>query len=310
MTLRMHHSEDSFEGISPSVEAKENRGIIFDIQPYSVHDGPGIRTLLFLKGCPLNCIWCSNPESQQSHPQLVYRRDLCKPECGNCEDEYGQIRNAGKPIMDNMELPCCPNGASTACGREYCLDEVMEIINRDRGFFGETGGITLSGGEPFCQPQFAHSILERCRESGINTAVESSLYVPFPIIETALPHINFFMFDIKLMNPKKHRRYCGVDNHLILDNISRLAKIARIPLLPRMPLIPGINVDDENIKKTGQFLAQNDLHYINILPYMRYGIMKYEQVGKTYKLMETPTPSDDVIQRVKAVFYQYDVYCL
>lgn len=310
MTFIMQHRENVFEGGTVSIKEKDTGGIIFDIQPYSVHDGPGIRTLLFLKGCPLNCTWCSNPESQRFHPQLLYRKDLCKPDCGACEDETGEVHNAGKAITPGTEMPCCPNGASKACGRHYSLDEVMEVINRDRGYFGEAGGITLSGGEPFCQPEFATAILERCRQSGINTAVESSMYVPFPIIEQALPHLNFFMFDIKLMDPKKHLRYCGVDNQPILENIAQLAKIARIPLLPRMPLIPGINADDENIKKTGRFLAQNDLHYINILPYMRYGIMKYEQVGKAYKLMETIPPSEEVIKRVKAVFYQYDVYCL
>ncbi|MCP5102640.1 MAG: glycyl-radical enzyme activating protein [bacterium] len=287
-------------------------GTIFDIQPYSVHDGPGIRTLIFLKGCPLSCTWCSNPESQHFSPQLLYREEFCKPECGSCKDEDGKIDNAGRVVSGpDVENPYrCPYGAARVSGREISLDMLMEVIRKDRPFFGETGGITLSGGEPFCQPEFVQAVLEECRGTGISTAVESCLHVPFPLIERALPFINFFMFDIKLMNSRKHTAYCGIHNEMIFDNIRRLAATAEVPLLPRLALIPGVNDDDENIHDMAAFLAENELRYINMLPYMRLGVMKYKQLGRTYGLEEVKPPSENDIARVTGIFAEHDVFCL
>jgi pyruvate formate lyase activating enzyme len=275
-------------------------GVIFDIQPFSVHDGPGIRTLIFIKGCPLDCKWCSNPESQFSGAQVLFKKDLCR-KCGAC---HGRTEKE----MEDAEL--CPYGALQVCGQEITIGELMEIIQRDRPFFGDTGGITLSGGEPFFQPAFILPLLERCAGLGISTAIETSLYIPFNYIERALPFLKFFMFDLKLMDPERHLKYCGVDNEMILENIAQLAKTAHIPLLPRMPLIPGVNDDDENIRKTAEFLRGNELMYINILPYMRLGVSKYEQIGRKYELDGTEPPSEDDMNRVKAIFYESDIFCL
>ncbi|HLP45046.1 MAG TPA: glycyl-radical enzyme activating protein, partial [Candidatus Kapabacteria bacterium] len=286
------------------------KGLIFDIQPYSVHDGPGIRTLIFIKGCPLCCKWCSNPESRHLKPQLMYKKELCRPECGKCKDETGAVHNAGKIVSDLSTAPHCPYHATRVSGTEITVNEMMEIIRNDRPFFGETGGITLSGGEPFCQPEFVQVLLEKCKSNGISTAIETSLYASFQIIEKAVLFLDFFMFDIKLMDPVKHFRYCGVDNALILENIQRLTKTAEIPLLPRMPLIPGINDDEENIIKTAQFLKDNHLKHINLLPYMRLGITKYEQLGLEYELHEIIPPNEKEVKRVKDIFSQYDILCL
>lgn len=207
--------------------------------------------------------------------------------------------------MDKRDL-----GRHELCGKVIGVTELMDLIQKDRPYFGDDGGVTLSGGEPFSQPEFLLKILESCRSSGISTAIETSLHEPFPVIENILPLIDFFMFDIKLMDPIKHRKYCGVDNRLILENIRELARIAQIPLLPRFPLIPGINDDEENILRTAKFLNTNGFRHIQVLPYMRMGMGKYEQLGMDYELADCQPPDDEKIERTKKMFGQGNVTCL
>jgi len=305
----------------------DRTGIVFDIQPFSVHDGPGIRTLIFFKGCPLKCKWCSNPESQRFEPQVLYKMQLCRTDCGRCWGEpapeeklegstHRQAINlltnqyAGKIITRPEDILLCPYKALQTCGRMISLEELLGIIEKDRPFFGEEGGITLTGGEPFAQPAFLFNLLHRTRKRGIFTAIETCLHVPFIHIEQILPLINFFMFDIKIMDPGKHKEYCGVDNRLILDNIRTLARMAGIPILPRIPIIPGINDDEENLRKTAEFLKSNGLVYLNLLPYMRLGVLKYQQIGREYELKHIKAPSDDEMSRVKTILEREGIFCL
>lgn len=285
-------------------------GIIFDIQSFSVHDGPGIRTLFFFKGCPLRCKWCSNPESQKFQPQLIYKKNLCHSECKKCPSKDKMSNNAGKKILDIEFIPNCPNKAAIICGEKMQVEEIMLRVQKDRPYFGSTGGITLSGGEPYHQPDFTLAILKKCKKSGVSTAIETSLHAPFSIIENSLPYIDFFMFDIKIMDSKRHKEYCGVDNQLILANIQGLTRVAEIPLLPRMPVIPGINDDEMNIRKTAEFLSNNGLKYIHLLPYMRMGILKYEQLGLSYELPNVKIPTEEQMNLVKRIFSLGNIVCV
>jgi pyruvate formate lyase activating enzyme len=231
-------------------------GRVFGVQTFSVHDGPGIRTLVFLKGCPLKCRWCSNPEG-------------ISPEPSGPEAEAGSL--AGE-------------------------------ILKDRPFFGEEGGVTLSGGEPFAQPEFAASLLEACKGAGVSTAVETSLHADFGAIESCLPFIDFFMFDLKIMDERKHADWCGAGNRLILGNALSLARAARMPLLPRMPLVPGVNDDEDNIARTAEFLKSAGLRHLNLIPYMRLGIGKYERLKIPYGMPDTPAPSPAQILAARKLF--------
>ena len=168
----------------------------------------------------------------------------------------------------------------------------------------------MSGGEPFAQPGFAACLLEQCKVRGIHTAVETCLHVPFQNIESALPFIDFFMFDIKMIDNEKHAHYCGVGNSMVLENIKRLQAIARIPLLARMPVIPGINDDQENIKQTALFLRQTGLEYVNLVPYMRLGIDKYNQLGLPYRIESVGVPKHEDLDNIISKFKDYGITCL
>ncbi len=297
-------------------------GLIFNVQPLSTHDGPGIRTLVFLKGCPLSCLWCSNPESQYHGYQWLYNHDACRADCGECfsDDVRTSItRLPGEPQVQGLPVRtgtdeaferACPYGGLQVCGYEISVDTLVTVIENDRPFFGEAGGVTLSGGEPFMQPRFMAAFLRSCRRKGINTAIETCLYTPFERVEAVLPDINFFMFDLKLIDPEKHKAYCGVDNRLILENIRRLTRVARVPLLPRMPVIPGVNDDEENIRRTAEFMKSTDLAYLNLVPYMRLGVSKYPQAGYRYPLPDVEPPTEEDLHRLKERFYKLDIFCL
>ncbi|HNW97198.1 MAG TPA: glycyl-radical enzyme activating protein [Bacteroidales bacterium] len=297
-------------------------GYIYDIQPYSVHDGPGIRTLVFFKGCPLNCLWCSNPESIYPYPQLRYFSEICKQDCSLCIEACSNnaIKKFQEKIKidfikcrtcnDNKCIKACKNKALQICGYKITPDDLIKKIEKDIPFFGEDGGITLSGGEPFFQPGFAFSVLKKCKEKGISTVVESCLNVPFENINRCLPYIDFFIFDIKIISEKKHLEYCNANNKQILKNIKTITKSFTIPLLTRLPLIPGYTDDEKNILNISAFLKENGLKYLNLLPYMNLGKDKYEQIGLCYKLHKLNPPSTDSIQNIIELFEKNGIFCI
>lgn len=297
-------------------------GTVFDIQPYSVHDGPGIRTLVFLKGCVLRCAWCSNPESLLPRPQLRHVPQLCT-QCRRCLDacEFRKLACentvGAAPPFDSCarctHLSCtsvCRAGALVRCGRELTVAQVYDTVIRDRPFWGNDGGVTLSGGEPFCQPGFAIALLRRLKNAGVSTAVESSLCVPFEAIEPALPWIDFFMFDVKFVDAGHHARYCGRRNELILDNIRRLVDVFSGPALPRMPLVPGVNDSPEALAELAAFLADTGLLYIQLVPYMRLGIDKYEQLGLRYGMDKIEAASETVMRMARSRLTALGIRCV
>ena len=297
-------------------------GWIFDIQSYAVHDGPGIRTLVFLKGCPLACAWCSNPEGRSFTPQILYQKKLCESRCEKCleacpqrsltrDHEALKINFSSCRLCDDFTCAAaCPTGALRVCGYQFDSEALAEKVSCDRSFFGEDGGVTLSGGEPFAQPEFLLEALRQCKNRGIRTAVETCLYAPFEHIERALPFIDFFMFDVKLLDEARHAAYCGVGNRLILENIRAVARRARIPLLPRMPVVPEVNDDRENVRDTAAFLNEVGIGHVNLIPYMRLGVDKYEQVGLRYTMAGVPTPERESVKRIVASFEAHGITCL
>jgi len=204
----------------------------------------------------------------------------------------------------------CPYEALAVCGYEIDARSLTETLEKDRPFFGEEGGVTITGGEPFAQADFLVDVLQRCKSIGISTAVESCLYAPFQDIERALPFIDFFMFDVKHMDAHRHRILCGLDNSIILENIDKLCHRARMPLLPRMPVIPSINDSRENVQETVRFLKSLGLGYINLLPYMKLGIDKYKGIGERYLMEDTPVPAQEHLNAVVRWIEDAGISCL
>ena len=274
-------------------------GYVFNVQRYTLHDGPGIRTMVFLNGCPLRCQWCSNPESQQQQPELALNVQKCigTLACDFCRKacSQGAITAAedGKIRVDRQRcdlcLECaaaCPSEALHVFGARRSVDEVMAEVEADGVFFGRSGGgMTLSGGEPLVQSEFALALLGEARRRRIDTAIETCGQVDWPVLQAAAELCNTVFFDIKCMDGAKHREFTGADNALILSNLHKLAAaFPQLSLVVRTPLIPGFNDSVEEISQIIEFLKQFPAISYEVLPYHRLGTPKYEYLGRTYPL--------------------------
>jgi pyruvate formate lyase activating enzyme len=267
-------------------------GFIFDIQRFSVHDGPGIRTLVFFKGCPLACLWCSNPESQRFAPELLFDASKCVA-CGGCVEAcpYGATRVSGDGVQYDRErcaacgacAEVCPAEARTVAGRRVTAAEVVAEIVKDAPFFTNSGGgVTLGGGEPLAQADFASEILKQCRVRGIHTAIETGGHVPWPAFETILPLTDLFLYDVKHLDADAHRTQTGGDVTLILSNLERLVR-SRGAVTVRVPVVPGFNDTPEDIQVIAEHVARLGLGEIHLLPYHRLGQNKYLLAGRRYE---------------------------
>lgn len=272
-------------------------GIITDIQRFSVHDGPGIRTTVFLKGCNLNCGWCHNPETIHPRPELQVFPDKCIA-CGACLTACPHAAHRLADTTKHFDRHLC-----TACGScaRTCYAEALQLVGRlvtpqqvlaevleDQPFYANSGGgVTLSGGEPLCQREFCIEILRLCKLVGIHTAIETNLAWPWECVESVLPHIDLVMADIKTMDPILHARWTGQSNDRILDNARRLAG-RNLPLIIRTPIIPGVNDNEKTIAEIANFVANlANLRYYELLPYHPLGLSKYTSLGR-----ESPIPED------------------
>lgn len=287
---------------------RETTGTIFNIQRFSIHDGPGIRDLVFLKGCPLRCAWCANPESQRSRPELSYRRSSCVG-CRACvaacprgavragEDGGVQIDRALCGGCFACARACCSHALS-AIGEEVSARELVRRIMGQHLSWRAHSGVTLSGGEPLCQPEFAAAVLRLLHGEGTTTALETCGCAPFEAIELVAPHCDLIHFDLKLMDPELHRRYTGADNREILDNLRRLSRrFPHIPLIVRTPLVPGVNDSVENLSATAQFLRRlPSLRDYELLPYHNFGEGKYRQLGREYPLAGLERPDKAAVR--------------
>lgn len=280
---------------------KVPKGIIFNIQRYSIHDGPGIRTTVFLKGCPLKCFWCQNPESQRSQPEIFLVRSNCTL-CGKC---FNVCSNGASSLLENNStidrskcigcgkcVEVCPSEARKLVGTPMTTDEVMREVLKDVKFYENSGGgVTLSGGEPVAQPGFALSILRSCKEAGLHTVLDTCGYVPWGGMKRLLSYTDLVFFDIKTIDTKKHHQATGKSNRLILENAKRIANYK--PMRVRVPLIPNFNDSPEDIRRIALFV-KNEMGSIEIdlLSYNKLGEVKYDRLDRTCIPAETQTEED------------------
>jgi pyruvate formate lyase activating enzyme len=278
-------------------ERTEPTGLITDFQRFSIHDGPGIRTIVFLKGCPLHCLWCSNPETVSPEPEIMLIPHNCIG-CGRCMEECpGKCIQSAEGIVSDIDrdyclLPecgrcqhICNANAINISGRFLTVSEVMDIVERDREFYERTGGgVTFSGGEPFAQPAFLREAAREAKVRKLNTAVETCGFVAWETMNSVLEFLDLVLYDIKHMDPERHLLGTGVFNGLILENIRRMDSMG-IPIRARLPLIPRYNDTEENIKATASFISSlSNLEALDILPYHRMGEPKWGQLDRSYKL--------------------------
>ncbi len=295
--------------------------LVTNIQGYSIHDGPGIRTVVFLKGCGLECQWCSNPECISPHPEVGFVKALCT-KCGKCAEvcpDGALVYEAGKlPRIDRERCSGC-GACSSVCsykafvlyGTQMNADEVFDAVNRDKMFYQASGGgVTVSGGEALLQSQFVCDLFEKCHRAGIHTCVETSGYAVESALRQVLPCTDYVLYDLKHLNSKKHRQYTGKPNNLILSN-AKIVAASGVEMLFRMPLIPGINDDMQNIKETSDFLnglGNNSLR-IELMPYHRLGKGKYESLDEKYPLSDVLSPEPKHVESVKKAFEDNGIIC-
>lgn len=289
----------------------DKEGIVFAIQRFSIHDGPGIRTLVFFKGCSLRCKWCSNPESQNFGQELFFHPEKCTgclacihacPRNAISRRENGQIdfhrercQNCGNCAL------VCTTKARKMEGWKMTVPEVIEEIKRDEDFYSSSGGgVTLGGGDPLTRPEFAESILMECKKAGIHTAIETAGHVDWSAIEKVLPYTDLFLYDLKHMNPNTHKANIGVDNTLILSNLEKLAKATK-NIIVRTPIIPGFNDQEIEIRKIAQFVSKLNISELNLLPYHQYGVEKYRYLGREYPFAEKEKLDDAKIENLKRI---------
>lgn len=301
--------------MSETVMDKKKYGYVFNIQHYSVHDGPGIRTIVFLKGCPLRCKWCSNPESQLTQPELGYNPTKCigSNKCPKCaevciygainqdQDEKGTIsidRQLCKTCLLCTEV--CPAKALEVFGKQTSVEDVIKAVEKDSVFYARSGGgLTLSGGEPLMQAEFITEILKEAKRRRINTSVETCGYADWSSFEMVCPHLNSLIFDIKCTDPEKHRKFTNVSNEIILNNFEKLCEeFPNLPILVRTPVIPGFNDSEEDIKSIIDLIKDRPNVKYELLPYHRLGQQKYEYLGKEYSLVGIKL-DDEKFERLK-----------
>lgn len=287
-------------------------GIVFNIMRYSIHDGPGIRTTVFFKGCPLKCEWCHNPESHKTEQQVVRYPNKCIG-CGNCIkicptgalyiEDNNIVFDINKCDSCGECLNVCYSGSMEMVGKKMTVDEVMKEIEKDYSFYDESGGgVTFSGGEPLMQHKFLKELLIKCNNKGIHTAVDTCGYTKKEILTDLGNFIDLFLYDIKIIDDKKHIKYTGVSNKIILSNLKDLVKLGKRIFL-RVPIIPGFNDDNESISHIAGFLSGlKSIEQINILPYHNIAMEKYKRLGKEYKLEKTIVPSEEEILGIKKLF--------
>ncbi|HUU64256.1 MAG TPA: glycyl-radical enzyme activating protein [Dehalococcoidia bacterium] len=290
-------------------QAQEEKGLIFSVQRYSTEDGPGIRTTVFMKGCPLRCLWCHNPEGQESYPQIAFNGSRCIG-CKGCVDacpqgaitftadgprtDRGRCQNCGKCAE------VCPTGARELIGRYMTSEEALSEVERDILFYRSSGGgVTVGGGEPTAQPGFLVEFLMKCHEKGIHTALDTSGQVKWKTMEEVLKHVDLVLYDIKQLDPAKHADCSEVSNKLILENARRISGKG-IPMIIRVPVIPGYTDGEKNIRDITKFVSiLGSVTTVDLLPFHRLGEPKYKKLDRNYEFEGTQPPTDEYMQELK-----------
>ncbi len=286
-------------------------GNIFDVQRFSIHDGPGIRTTVFLKGCPARCPWCSNPESQCPSPQLFYASFRCL-RCGRCVSvcpERALNLQADVVAIDRAKcIPCdlcssvCPSGAMRLVGRSTTAADVLAEVEKDRVFYEHSGGgMTVSGGEPLMQPEFTLALLEGARARGLHSAVETAGLAAPDTVERVLVRADLILYDVKQVDLEADRSVVGDDDAVMLSN-ARLAARLGVKMIVRVPVIPGFNDQPHQIAALGEFARSLGVSELHLLPYHAYGVSKYASLGRRYEMPETAPPAQEHLETLRLSF--------
>ena len=294
-------------------------GLVFNIQRFSVHDGPGIRTTVFLKGCPLRCLWCHNPEGINPHREIIIIETRCIG-CGKCIEVCPVCsENVNKTVhakitkstliaqhIDGCQLcgECvknCPAEARMIAGTEYTATELVKELLKDRMFFEESnGGVTFSGGEPLMQPEFVMETISILKKQEVHVAIDTCGFSPHDTIRKIAGYVDLILFDLKFISPGKHRKYTGVSNELIIENLAILDK-AKKDIWIRIPLIPGVNTNESEIEAIIKFLKPlHSIRQINLLPYHKTGIHKAHRISGNLKFSEFEVPGPEQLELIKS----------
>lgn len=305
-TIMTDHRTDHEPGPADSA----NRGLVFNVMRFSVYDGPGIRTTVFLKGCPLKCVWCHNPESQSPYPEIAYFGERCL-RCGDCVRACPNhaLRLEGDVHADTALCRQCGTCVDTCiararemAGRWMRVDEVLAKIERDRVFYEESaGGVTLSGGEPLQQARFAEEVLGACRARGVHTVLDTCGYAARSAFERVAEHVDLFLFDLKIIDRDQHRAFTGVTNDVILDNLRWLAE-QKSEVVVRVPIIPGCTDSESNLAAISALARSLGLTRVDLLPYHRIARDKYKRLHREYPLDEVVPPPTARMQAIATEF--------
>ncbi|MCG8530843.1 MAG: choline TMA-lyase-activating enzyme [Desulfovibrionales bacterium] len=305
-----------------STDMIERKGHIFNVQKYNMYDGPGVRTIVFFKGCPLRCKWCSNPESQLKKVQVLFKQDQCT-NCGKCvpvcpvgihsigADNTHEVSRSIDCIGCRQCESVCPVSALSVVGEKRTTSEVLDIVEEDRAFYELSGGgVTLGGGETLMQPEFAENVLMACKQRGINTAIETCGYAKLENVLKVAQYTDLFLFDVKHINPERHYELTGVRNETILENLVALLK-GRFNVQIRLPMMKGLNDSEEDIEKLIEFLKphsdRKNFKGIDLLPYHKMGVSKYRQLGRDYELDGEIALSDAELERIENQFKRHQL---
>ncbi len=300
----------------------ERKALIFNVQKYNMYDGPGLRTLVFFKGCPLRCQWCSNPEGQLRQHQVLFKQDLCV-HCGACvsvcpvgKHVFSQKNQLHEILQDVECVGCrkceeaCIASALKVVGERKTISEILAVIEEDRPFYETSGGgVTLGGGEVLMQPEAAENLLMACKQSGLNTAMETCGYAKPEVLLAVAKHTDLFLFDLKHMDSDRHYELTGVHNELILSNLQLLLE-DKYAVKVRVPLLKDVNDSEEEINQLIEFLkpykSYRNFKGIDLLPYHKLGVNKYTQLGWEYPIKGDPSLNDADLDRIESCIKLYD----
>lgn len=297
---------------------RSEEGLVFNIERFAIHDGPGIRTLVFMKGCPLRCLWCSSPQTQKPFPEFTYDPEACQ-RCGTCI-KYCTSKaisfSAENEIVIDARLCCfcgecakvCPNQALELIGSYYTVDSLYREIEKDRAFFRRSqGGITVGGGEPTLQSQFLTEFLHKCKRQYMHTAIETCGYCSGDRLNKVIKYCDMVFMDIKHMDDQVHQKLTGVSNRIILKNAREIA--SRTPMVIRIPVVPGCNDSEDNIGATAEFAAElgEKLLKVDLLPYHKLGLDNYRRLGLKYQLDGIESPSAEKMEKLREIVARFGI---
>ncbi|MBR5337969.1 MAG: glycyl-radical enzyme activating protein [Lachnospiraceae bacterium] len=301
-------------------ELRKVKGTIFNIQHYCIHDGPGVRTNVFVKGCPLRCIWCANPESQITTPQLMYRSDKCVG-CGACVEACPRKAVTmvdGKSSTDRALcegcgkcVKVCKPEAREIMGYSITAGEAFDKVAKEKIFYGDDGGLTVTGGEALAHPEFTLALLKLCKNDGIGTAIETCGHAKWDIVKRVLAFCDTVLFDIKETDSRKHEEFTCVGNELILENLERINNELDCAIWVRVPTIPGYNADEENIRRIGELVSSRITRCsrVDLLPFHNLGESKAEQLDRDMNGFHSEVPSKEFMDNLKEIIRGFGLNC-